>query len=74
MTFGDIKAYLSIEAREMEEFLFFGNQKLVEDLEIEFEKSFRNGKRIAAVFLTPSGKKNEDISGLVTAWDVLGNN
>lgn len=72
LTFNDIREYLSIDTRDTEEFLFFGSRKLVDDLEDEFEKSFRRGKRIAAVFLTPYGTRNEDIRGMVTAWDVLG--
>lgn len=72
-TFKDIERYLSLENRELEEFLFFDDSKLVDDLEYEFEKSFRRGKRIALVFLTPTGKADEEIVGMLTAWDVLGN-
>lgn len=73
LTFRDIEAFLSITEREMEEFVFFKSQEFVENLEIEFEKSLNRKKRISAVFLTPNGNKNEDITGLITAWDILGN-
>ena len=71
--FRDIKNYLNFENREMVDFLFFKSTAYVDELIEEFEKSFRRGKRVGLVFLTSTGSKNERITGIITAWDILAN-
>ena len=55
----------------MEEFIFFPPTGYVEELENEFEKAFRKGKRIGVAFITPTGKKTEKLQGIITPWDIL---
>jgi FOG: CBS domain len=74
LTFEAIKEYCTLNGREMEEFLFFKASSYVEELENEFEKTFRNGKRIGMVFLTASGKSTEELQGILTPWDILAAN
>ncbi len=71
LTFGEMKGYCSLEGREMEEFLFFKATSYVDELENEFEKTFRNKKRIGMVFLTANGKVTEELQGIITPWDIL---
>lgn len=71
LCFSDISSFLSLTQREMEDFMFFTQNGYVEDIYCKFEQSFTNGKRLAAVFLTMSGSQNEDLYGMLTAWDVL---
>lgn len=42
---------------------------LVED---EFQKAFSEGKRLAVIFITETGKEIEKILGMITAWDLVG--
>ncbi len=72
LTFDSIKKYLSLSGREMEKFIFFRQSGYVEDLENEFESSYRAGKRIGIVFLTQNGKSDEKLLGILTPWDILG--
>ncbi|MGN0488178.1 MAG: CBS domain-containing protein [Ruminococcus sp.] len=71
LTFEEIKNYISLEGREMEEFLFFKTNSYVEELENEFEKSLKRGKRIGIAFLTQNGKANEKLQGIITPWDII---
>lgn len=71
LTFRDIKQYIQLADREMEEFLFFPETKLVEELEYEFESAFQRGKRIGIVFITQNGNFDESLQGIITPWDIL---
>lgn len=70
-TFNDIKDYIGLSDREMEEFIFFSSQRYLEELEIEFEKAYRKGKRIGIAFMTQNGKSYEKLQGIITPWDML---
>lgn len=71
LKFEDIRKYLSLDGREMEDFLFFNANNYVEELENEIEKSFKRGKRIGIAFLTQNGKPNEELQGIITPWDII---
>lgn len=71
LTFNAIRKYLSVNGRDMEEFIFYKASGYVENLEIEFERAFKRGKRIGIVFLTQSGKPNEKLQGIITPWDII---
>lgn len=70
--FSDIKEYLSLDDRDMETFIFFKNGAYVDDLLQDFNEKFKNRSRLEAVFLTSTGRKNEPLLGMITAWDLLG--
>ncbi len=70
-TFNDIKDYIGLHDREMEEFIFFSSQSYLEELEMEFEKAYRKGKRIGIAFMTPNGKSYEKLQGIITPWDMI---
>ena len=71
LTFADIREYLSLQGREMEEFLFVRASMYVEDLEREIQRYFNQNKRVGIAFLTANGRENEPILGMVTPWDIL---
>lgn len=71
LTFADIRQYLSIQGREMEEFLFVKATMYVEDLEKEIQKYFARNKRVGIAFLTVNGRAQEPIQGMITPWDII---
>ncbi len=71
LTFADIREYLSIQGREMEEFLFVRASMYVEDLEKEIQRYFNKNKRVGIAFLTVNGREHEPIQGMVTPWDII---
>ncbi len=71
LTFNDIKEHISLENREMQQFVFFRNKGYVDELENEFEKAFRQGKRIGVAFITANGKADEKLLGIITPWDII---
>ena len=50
LTFNDIRNYLRLDDREMEDFEFVSCNMYLDELEDKFETSFRKGKRIGMVF------------------------
>lgn len=72
LTFGDIRDYLGLEGRKREIFTFHHQFTFLDELQEEFQRQYRNGKRIAVAFLTHTGRPEEDVIGMLTAWDVLG--
>ena len=74
LTVSDMKKYISIEGRDMEEFIFYSATSYVEELESEFDNAFRQGKRVGLAFITSTGKAHEDLQGIITPWDILGTN
>lgn len=71
LCFADIRQYLSIHGREMEEFLFVKATMYVDDLEKEIQKYFAKNKRVGIAFLTVNGRENEPIQGMITPWDII---
>ena len=56
-----------------EEFMFISRNKNIYDVEDIFKNYFQRKKRLGCVFITEHGKSNENILGMLTAWDILGN-
>lgn len=73
VTFTAIKSYLDIESHTGEEFLFVDRNKSILEIEEYFENYFARNERLAVVYITNSGKKTEQILGMITPWDILGN-
>lgn len=71
--FSDIEKYLSLDDREMESFQFIKAGASVEmELMPMFRRQFNNHKRLEMIFVTPSGKQDDILTGIITPWDVLG--
>ncbi len=71
--FADILEYLKLENHSTEDFIFISRNKNIYDVEDIFKDYFIRKKRLGCVYITESGKANESILGMLTAWDVLGN-
>lgn len=71
LTFRDISDFTALEEREQNQFIFFKNKAFVDDLEDEFERAFKRGKRIGMTFLTANGRADERLLGIITPWDII---
>ena len=67
--FSDIKKYISLDE---EYYLFTTKETPVEDIIEDVISNFRNGKRVAIIFVTDNGFKNGKLVGLLTPYDILG--
>ena len=72
ISFNEILECLDINDRTTETILFVDRNKNVFDIEEMFERYFKNNKRLAAIFITNTGKNTEPILGMITPWDILG--
>jgi len=72
LVFEDIKNYIDLENREMEVFTFHSKLTFLDELQAEFQKQFDQGKRLGVAFITETGSPNEDVTHMLTAWDVIG--
>ncbi len=71
VTLESLKDYLPIEAHFSEKFKFVKRGTLLADVEKMLFKSYEKPKRLEAVFITENGKNDEELLGMVTAWDIL---
>ena len=71
--FSDILEYIKMDNHTTEEFMFISRNKNIYDVEDIFKNYFQRKKRVGCVFITEHGKSNENILGMLTAWDILGN-
>lgn len=71
--FTSIEQFLKMEKHSMEEFIFVSRRKNIYDIEEMFKDYFSKNKRIGCIYVTENGKDTENILGMLTAWDVLGN-
>ena len=71
--FIDILEYLKLENHSTEDFIFISRNKNIYDVEDLFKDYFIRRKRLGCIYITESGKANESVLGMLTAWDVLGN-
>ena len=72
LTFIDIRDYIGLTDREMEVFTFHHKLTYLDELQNEFQKQFDRGKRLGVAFITETGKPDEDVISMLTAWDVIG--
>lgn len=68
----DFYEMLPIERHKNEQFCFMGREATVEDVREAFEAKRERSRRLAVVFITENGRKDERLLGMVTPWDVLG--
>lgn len=68
----DFAEFIPNESHVSEYFEFVPREALVVDIEDIFRKGLNGRKRIAAIFITETGKQNESLLGLITAWDLAG--
>lgn len=71
LKFSDIKEYLSISDREMEDFIFVKGTMYVDELEKTIQSYFNRHKRIGVAFVTNNGRSDESIQGIITPWDII---
>ena len=67
-----INKYCCLTNHITETFSFIKKDLLLEDVKEMFLKSFKNKQRLAMLFITQNGKKDEKLLGILTPWDVLG--
>lgn len=68
----NLSKYLSMNRDDVEVFSFQPSSLFVDELEKVFEEEFRKGNRLGMVFLTANGKSDQEVTGILTPWDVLG--
>lgn len=72
MDIGDFDEFLPLDAHTTERFCFMPQTATVIDLKAAFEQPAQRSRRLAAIFITASGSKNDPLLGMITPWDVLG--
>jgi hypothetical protein len=66
----ELEDYISLEKHKSESFEFLSRTATYFDLKELFSKYIIDKKRLAVVYITHSGNKNEKLLGMVTAWDM----
>jgi hypothetical protein len=66
--------YLPLDQHVSEYFEFVPKAVSIDDVRDRYEHGLIERKRLAAVFITSTGRRNEPILGMITAWDIAGNN
>ncbi len=64
--------FIGIDKHKSEYFEFVSRDTLLSDVELLFQEGLKARKRIAVVYITEHGKKEEKLLGMITAWDVAG--
>lgn len=68
----EFKDFIGLNSHPSEYFEFVGRNALVSEVEDLFREGLRQHKRIAVVYITENGNKNEKLLGMLTAWDIAG--
>lgn len=71
LKFNDLASYMSLTDRETVAFDFVPANSYLDDLTPKFQQALKEGKRLGMIFLTPAGKPHEQLTGILTPWDVL---
>ena len=66
----DFSDILSLNYPKSECFIFAHKDSTIFDIKKIFKEYFCQNKRVAVVFITENGKADEDILGMITAWDI----
>jgi predicted transcriptional regulator len=66
--------YLPLDRHVSECFEFVAKGAALDDVRDLFERRLDLHERLAVVFITESGRADEPILGMLTAWDIAGNN
>lgn len=64
--------FIPISKNRTEVFLFLPRNTLLTDVSSIFNAGLKNGKRIAVVYITETGREDEKILGMITPWDLPG--
>lgn len=71
--FSDIAKYLPMDKHTAESFRFVSQNMLLSEVDDIFAEALKNVDRIGLIFVTNSGKSTEKLLGIISAWDVAGN-
>ncbi|NLO87891.1 MAG: CBS domain-containing protein [Firmicutes bacterium] len=71
---GEFAEFIPLNKHVSERFEFVPRKATVADVEELFAEEIKDQKRLAAVFITETGKAGEKILGLVTPWDLARDN
>lgn len=69
-TFRDIRDRLTFDQHPSETFRFVARDELVSKISDMFDETLRQEERIGMIFVTEHGKTDEELLGIITAWDV----
>lgn len=68
----EFKDFIPLDKHPSEYFEFIGREALLADVEEIFRRGLVNRKRVAVIFITENGNKEERLLGMLTAWDIAG--
>ncbi len=68
----EFEEFIGLNKHPSEYFEFVSRETLLVDVEALFQKGLKERKRIAVVYITEHGNKEEKLLGMITAWDVAG--
>ncbi|OGH16010.1 MAG: hypothetical protein A3C30_00880 [Candidatus Levybacteria bacterium RIFCSPHIGHO2_02_FULL_40_18] len=68
----EFKDFIGVDKHKSEYFEFVPRDTLLADVELLFQQGLKARKRIAVVYITENGRRDEKLLGMVTAWDVAG--
>ena len=71
LTFKDLASYMSLTDRETVAFDFVPANTYLDDLTPKFQLALKEGKRLGMIFVTPTGQPHDQLTGILTPWDVL---
>ena len=72
ITISEFGEFLPIEKHPSEYFLFASRTALLFDIQKLFDNELEKNRRLGVVFITDSGKQDEKLLGMITAWDIAG--
>lgn len=72
MKIEEFKDFIPLNNHLSEHFEFVGRNALLVEVEQVFRRGLINRKRIAVVYITESGRPQEKLLGMITAWDIAG--
>lgn len=67
----DYEKYIKLENHSSEYFDFVKRNEELASAQNLFNKSIKKDKKLVMLFVTRNGKKNEEILGILTPWDLL---
>ena len=65
----EVKNWLDVSGNMYNDYEFVPRNTIVLDVKKRFELALLEGRRLGAVFITKTGKADQPIEGIVTAWD-----
>ncbi len=66
-----LQRYTDLDTNPNESFGFVGRDADEGELQDQFELRDRDGKRVAALFVTEDGNQTGDVLGIITPWDLM---